>query len=544
VLLKRFVRNETILNAKTTAMKKSIFLVIPCSLSLVSCCLCLSLGAFSQNIGIGTTTPAFKLDVQGGSINTDSVYRIGGISVLSIRLQNTFVGIGSGNPVFATGNHNTSIGNHALQSNTTGNFNTTTGNNALNQNTTGHQNTANGYSALRSNTTGTFNTANGSNTLFFNTTGDSNTANGSHALYSNTTGSYNTATGYEALKFNTTGNGNTAAGYLALESNTTGSFNTSTGFAALNSNTTGTFNTANGLYALYSNTTADFSTANGSYALFYNTTGNGNTAYGFSALETNTSGHTNTAAGWEALHWNTTGDMNTAIGGAALHENTTGYENTAIGIRALDLNTTGIRNTAIGTLSGVSSGGLQNATAIGYSARVNASLKVRIGDSNVDVIEGQVGFSHPSDSRFKSNVQEDVPGLSLLNRLRPVSYHFETLKFERFLGIPDSVINEKKSQYENAEKVKHTGLIAQELEAACKEIGYEFSGLHRPQNSKDNYSIAYDNLIPVLIKAIQEQQQTIQQQQKGIDELKKQNEVLLKRFDRIESILSTKTSAQ
>jgi hypothetical protein len=40
--------------------------------------------SFSQNVGIGTTTPAYKLDVKNGSINTDSLYRIGGLPVLSI----------------------------------------------------------------------------------------------------------------------------------------------------------------------------------------------------------------------------------------------------------------------------------------------------------------------------------------------------------------------------------------------------------------------------------------------------------------------------
>src|SRR5205085_10111626 len=36
-------------------------------------------------VAIGNFTPVFLLDVKGGSINTDSVYRIGGKTVLSVK---------------------------------------------------------------------------------------------------------------------------------------------------------------------------------------------------------------------------------------------------------------------------------------------------------------------------------------------------------------------------------------------------------------------------------------------------------------------------
>ena len=57
--------------------------------------------------GLGITAPVFKLDVKGGSINTDSVYRIGGRQVLSSGAANTIqlgdagalVGIGTAAPV-------------------------------------------------------------------------------------------------------------------------------------------------------------------------------------------------------------------------------------------------------------------------------------------------------------------------------------------------------------------------------------------------------------------------------------------------------------
>ena len=216
---------------------------------------------FAGNVGIGTTTPSTKLDVNGDAL-------INGITV----------GRGGGN-----------IAN-----------NTADGYQALYLNTTGFNNTANGYQALRSNTTGADNTANGLQALYFNTTGNYNTANGYQALFSNTTGNYNTANGMYALRANTTGSNNTANGLEALRSNTTGANNAVNGFQALYFNTTGSNNTANGFQALFSNTTGGNNVANGLYALRSNTTGVSNTANGRDALYSNTTGSYNTANGMYA----------------------------------------------------------------------------------------------------------------------------------------------------------------------------------------------------------------------------------------------------
>ena len=49
-------------------------------------------------------------------------------------------------------------------------------------------------------------------------------------------------------------------------------------------------------------------------------------------------------------------------------------------------------------------GNLTNATAIGNEAFVNASNKVRLGNSAVTVIEGQVAFTAVSDKTQKENL--------------------------------------------------------------------------------------------------------------------------------------------
>ena len=48
-------------------------------------------------------------------------------------------------------------------------------------------------------------------------------------------------------------------------------------------------------------------------------------------------------------------------------------------------------------------GYLSNATAIGSGCIVNVSNKVRVGNGDVIVIEGQVGFTSSSDRNKKEN---------------------------------------------------------------------------------------------------------------------------------------------
>jgi len=168
------------------------------------------------NIGIGTTSPQYAIDLGVGLS-----YGLNGLPVIqaSTTLFNYFLG-GAGN-LTATGTKNTGTGYQALSHLTTGSNNTANGDASLYSNTTGSSNTANGYYSLDNNTTGGGNTANGYASLYSNTTGGNNIANGDGSLYSNTTGGNNTANGYGSLYSNTTGGNNTANGYYSLYNNTT-----------------------------------------------------------------------------------------------------------------------------------------------------------------------------------------------------------------------------------------------------------------------------------------------------------------------------------
>jgi hypothetical protein len=285
----------------------------------------------------------------------------------------------------------------------------------------------------------------------------------------------------------------------------------------------------------------------GDSSLYFNT-GSFNTAIGSKALYSNTAGDVNTAVGSKALYSNINGLHNTAMGYLALYFNNSGQDNVAFGYQSLFTNTLGSANTAIGVGADVSLSNLSNATVIGNSAIVNTSNKVRLGNTLVTVIEGQVAYTFPSDGRFKTNISEsDVKGLDFIKRLRPIVYNFDTRKFEEFLtkDMPAA----RRTNYLNKDfaastAIRQSGFIAQEVEKAAQESGYNFNGIHKPENGNDHYSLAYSQFVVPLVKGMQEQQQMIDaqqlqikkqqeindSQQQQIDELKKQVEQLARQI--------------
>ena len=521
-----------------------------------------------SNVAIGTD--ALKFDKEGANL----------VAIGDSALFNN----GRNNPVpGALGISNTAIGSKSLFSNTTGSANAAVGTNSLRANTDGTANTAVGVAALFSNTIGGLNTAIGGLSLSSNTTGNNNTATGWEALHSNTTGVFNSAFGSFALDSNSTGNNNTATGFASLFFNRTGEENTAAGIRSLFSNTTGSHNTGIGSHSLFSNTTGRFNTATGFESLFFNTTGELNTAYGTHSLRSNTTGNSNTAVGNASLFFNTTGTVNTAIGDLALNGNLSGRSNTAAGVQSLFANRTGDFNTAIGgnalsatlasssntvvgfdaaadfdlgsgnTIIGANAdanrAGLTNATAIGAGAIVNASNKVRIGNGAVTVIEGQVPFTTPSDGRFKFNIKEDVRGLDFIMQLRPVTYQFDVNRFDQqwsdksFAPASDIV----SASYNEATVIRRTGFIAQEVEKAANLTGYNFSGIIKPKTEKEHYGLSYESFVVPLVKAMQEQQQMINDLKEQNAELKKinigqksLNEEMLKRIKELESSVNVK----
>ena len=393
--------------------------------------------------------------------------------------ENVFVGYGSGRSN-TTGAYNTAVGGNSLRSNTTGNYNTSTGRFSMYNNQTGQQNSAYGYYSMASNRTGSFNSAYGTFSLRLNSTGTNNTATGYYAMYSNSTGAYNAALGSSALRLNTTGYRNAAVGYATL---------------------------------------------------YYNTTGYRNSAMGmYSQFRTRT-GYDNTSMGYYSMGFTTTGYENAALGTNALYQNTTGNRNAAIGHRAGYYGQTGAQNTYLGAFSGPASNvTYSNSTAVGYNTSINASNQVRVGNSSVTSIGGQVGWTTVSDGRFKENVKSDVIGLDFIMKLEPVTYTLKTEElFSQFEDKDSLEVSEMEIEARiEKSKTTQTGFIAQDVEKAAQEAGYSFSGVDAPKNEKDMYGLRYSEFVVPLVKAMQEQQEMIKAQQELIKKLEQRINALEK----------------
>jgi len=251
---------------------------------------------------------------------------------------------------------------------------------------------------------------------------------------------------------------------------------------------------------------------------------NGNTAIGAQTLYFNTNSF-NTAVGYQAL-FNDILHNNTAVGAQAMVNDVSGEFNTALGANTLATDINGEENTAVGTYADVAADGLINATAVGFGAVVDASNKVRIGNTYVTAIEGQVPFTTPSDGRFKFNVREDVKGLDFILKLRPVTYQFNTKKEEDFIKGVQTAYEPATSN--EAMMIRRTGFIAQEVERAAKSSGYDFDGLKIPRTEKEYYSLSYSSFVVPLVKAVKEQEGVIRQQEQRIDDLSRQVEELRK----------------
>jgi hypothetical protein len=341
---------------------------------------------------------------------------------------------------------------------------------------------------------------------------------------------YNTFVGQQAGNFTMGGSNsydgayNTASGSYSLTSNTTGSMNTASGAWSLTSNTTGLYNTASGAWSLWQNTTGFANTASGLHSLYLNTTGSQNTASGAWSLQPNTTGNQNTASGVSSLYSNTTGSNNTASGYGSLYHNTTGLYNTASGLNAGQTNTTGSNNTFLGYGSDAAANNLTDATALGASALVDASNHVRIGDTAVTQIGGQVAWSNLSDARHKENIRDLDLGLDFVLALRPVAFTLKTGD-----GRTDM------------------GFLAQDVEAV---LGDGYSVLGIGGDAERTLSLRYTDLIAPTVKAIQEQQATIQAQQAQIGsrdariaELENQQTAQQAQIEALKAALGTRLAA-
>ncbi len=323
----------------------------------------------------------------------------------------------------------------------------------------------------------------------------SGTATASNGCTANQgTGIDNTSVGCNTGMSTMTGTANTCMGYSVGVAITSGSKNTFVGAASGVSTTTVSANTYVGA--------ASGALANGSNNTFMgasaglNCSENENVAIGVKALFTMAGGY---------AYGITAGSV--AVGNSALY-NGIGTSNTALGYQAGYTNTTGGYNTYLGNAAdcAVACSTSSNMTAIGNGAVVSSANTILLGNITTTLVTSAVGSW--SDGRFKTNVTENVKGLAFIEKLRPVTYKMNTQALDDYLiqGMQDSIkiLHKAGMDFAPSMAIVHSGLIAQEVEQAGKDVGFVSSIVHAPSNSNDPYSVNYAEIVVPLVKAVQE----------------------------------------
>lgn len=531
----------------------------------------------SDNVYIGGSAGRFNITGQRNTL-------VGtGAGTDNLASQNTLVGYMSGTNI-TTGSSNVGLGNHTLYYNTTRGYLVAIGDSALFNNGIGaagsleaNWNTAVGSKALYINTTGYSNTATGHNALLQNTTGFNNTTMGAFSNYFNTTGSANTAMGQSAMYLNTTGANNTAVGFGTLDGNNSGSQNTAIGNRALNSNTIGEYNTAIGFFANTSSGALSNASAIGALAYVAasncmvlgsisgtNTaTANTNVGIGTTAplvrlqvdngtdvqLTTPASGYviigdaanTNIAIdNNEIMARNGTSTSTLAIqaeGGATQWHQVTGTS--ADDVAITDAGDIGIGTFAPATRLQILNGSDASLTTDGYIINgATTGLNMVIDNNEIicrnngavddlylqtnggNVVVGFIAapaynlqlqnnsaakpgtntWTIASDARLKKNVHNYEEGIHEVMKINPVWFTYTGQA-----GLPQTT---------------HVGVLAQELQQVAPHMVGTFTA---PQsNGTPTQYLSVDNgaMVYMLINAVKQLQQTIEQQQAEINKIK------------------------
>jgi hypothetical protein len=281
-------------------------------------------------------------------------------------------------------------------------------------------------------------------------------------------------------------NSNTAIGSGALASGTTVAQCVAVGVGAMNSQLDQGSNAAVGWRSMYSSTSALQCSALGEGSLYSQTSATNNTGVGYQANYNNVTGTDNTAIGYRALFGTPTNSKsnNVGVGSAAGSNLTTGSNNTVVGYNA---------QASIAAAS--------NQIVLGSGVTGQADTNVTIGSSGGKIYNAytvNATWTQTSDARLKTNINDDLLGLSFVNRLRPVTFNWKPSN-----EIDPSLPYYNEVNQRNTTTVIH-GLIAQEVKAALDAEGCATFNGWDAGNEDTIQAISREMFISPLIKAIQE----------------------------------------
>lgn len=331
---------------------------------------------------------------------------------------------------------------------------------------------------------------------------------GQQTGYSINKGQYNVFLGYQA--------GYSTTGYHDDMDPTDGDNNIFIGYQAGYANTVGEQNLYIGAFSGKNNTNGSVNTFVGSLT-GQNNTGYGNTFLGAMAGGANqsNSGYRNTFVGCYSGQSNSSGSDNVFIGRESGSSNTTGSYNVYIGHLAGLSNSSGTGNVFIGRAAGQNETGsnklyITNTTADTLIYGDFLSKQVIINGSAVNLSRGlkffvngaaggTLSWSAISDRRLKTDITTISDALNKVLKLNGVNFHWKDTTQGTALQM---------------------GFIAQDVEKVVPEVV-----THTKES--DTYSMQYAPVTALLVEAMKEQQKTIEQLKKENEELRKQVQEIL-----------------
>lgn len=329
-------------------------------------------------------------------------------------------------------------------------------------------------------------------------TGSSNILIGSNAgQYNN--GNYCIAIGENAMQGGNYGNlSNIAIGANSLFSNTQGRANIGIGYDSLNSNINGENNIAIG-YQSMSQVEEGQNVAIGNYTLL--AAGYNNVAVGMDAGSNIVDGNNNVFVGYECGSTGSVAFNNVFIGSNSGMTGSAGVTGSVcLGYGAGAYNS-GDYNTILGYNAGQYSSSIttgNNLICIGADAEPSSSsvsneCTIYVPGGGARFAAGESAWTFLSDMRDKTDIQKLELGLNVINQIQPSVYRWD--RRENYVdGLRDGSKKDDKL---------HVGFIAQQLDEIQQKNNAEYLNLVYKSNP-DKLEIATTNLIPIMIKAIQE----------------------------------------
>jgi len=223
---------------------------------------------------------------------------------------------------------------------------------------------------------------------------------------------------------------------------------------------------------------------------------NQHTVVGGQSCASTTSGNSHTAFGYRTLFQQSTGVRNTVMGYQSLYSGTSFTDNTGLGYEA-GKDITGNQNTVLGAYAAnsgtndLTSG--SNNILIGYNAAASAATinnEITLGNSSISTLRCAVtSITSLSDERDKSNIKDLSYGLDFIDSLQPREFVWDNRAETKLQQVKD----------ENGDDV-----LDENNDNVFEEVEFYSDIRLVYDKNPEKLEISYGKLVPILVKAIQE----------------------------------------